>query len=72
MSRYYLEEAYMSGSDQDYDGGFQRSAKNPVDHPKRLPIRRKDKLRQAEGMKPKAKRNYKKIQNKIKYDWQGE
>jgi hypothetical protein len=29
-------------------------------------------LRQEEGLKPKAKRNHKKIQHKIKYDWQGE
>ena len=72
MSRYYLDEADVSTDDQNYDSGFQRFAKSQIDHPMWSPIRRRDKLRQEVGLKPKAKRNYKKIQNKIKYDWQGE
>ena len=71
MSRYHLDEIDLSAENQDYDQGFMRSAKSHVDFPLRSPIRRKDKSRPEMGMKPKAKRNYKKIQNKIKYDWQG-
>ncbi len=72
MTRYHFEEVDMFAGDQNYDSGFQRFGISKIDQPRRSPIRRKDKLRQAMGMKPKAKRNHKKIQNKIKYDWEGE
>lgn len=72
MTRYYFEQADMFTGDQDYDSGFLRFGISKIDQPRRSPMRRKDKSRQAMGMKPKAKRNYKKIQNKIKYDWEGE
>lgn len=72
MSRYKFDEVETDDGDQILDSGYRQSAKRPVDQPRRSPIRRKDKLREEEGMKPKAKRNHKKIQHKIKYDWQGE
>ena len=72
MNRNYLDEADMLTGDPNYDSGFRRFAKKQADQPRQSPIRRKDKLRQEEEMQPKAKRNYKKIQHKIKYDWQGE
>ena len=72
MSRHYINEVETDESDQVLDSGRQRFDKRHVDQPRRSPIRRKDKLRQEEDMKPKAKRNHKKIQHKIKYDWQGE
>ena len=72
MNRYYFDEADMFASDQNYDSGFLQFGIGKIDQPRRSPIRRKDKLRQALGIKPKAKRNYKKIQNKIIYDWKGE
>ena len=72
MNRYYFDEADMLTGDQNYDSGFLRFGIGKIDQPRRSPIRRKDKLRQAMVMKPKAKRNYRKIQNKIKYDWEGE
>ena len=71
MGRYDIEEVEIEEDDQIFDNGYRRSAKRDADQPRRSPIRRKDKSRQEEGVKPKAKRNLKKIQHKIKYDWQG-
>ena len=72
MSRYLIDEVETDEDDQVFGSGYRRSAKGDADQPRRSPIRRKDKLRQEEGMKPKARRNFKKISNKIKYNWQGE
>ena len=73
MSRYHIDEVETDEDDQVFGSGYQRSAKRDADQPRRSPIRRKDKLRQEEeGMKPKAKRNHKKIQHRLKFDWQGE
>jgi len=72
MNRYNFDEVETDEGDQILDSGYRRFAKRPVDQPRQSPIRRKNKLRQEEGMKTKAKRNHKKIQHKIKYDWQGE
>jgi hypothetical protein len=72
MGRYYFDEVETDEGDQILERGHGLIAKNQVDQPRRSPIRRKDKLRQGEGLKPKAKRNHKKIQNRLKYDWQGE
>jgi len=72
MGRFEIEEVEIEEDDQIIDKGYGRFAKGDADQPRRSPIRRKDKSRQEEGMKPKAKRNLKKIQHKIKYDWQGE
>jgi len=68
MGRYDIDETETDEDDQIYDKG----AKGHVDQPRWSPIRRKNKERQEEGIKPKAKRNHKRIQHKIKYDWQGE
>ena len=72
MGRYNIDDVEMVEDDQVFDGGNRQFAKKDVDQPKRSPIRRKDKLRQEEEMKPKAKRNQKKIQHRLKPDWQGE
>jgi hypothetical protein len=72
MGRFDIEEVEIEEDDQIIDKGYRRFAKRDADQPRRSPIRRKDKSRQEEGMKTKAKRNLKKIQHKIKYDWQGE
>ena len=72
MGRYDINKVEMEEDDQILDGRNRRFAKRNADQPKLSPIRRKDKLRQEEGMRPKAKRNNKKIQHRIKYDWQGE
>jgi len=75
MGRYDIDEAEMEKDDQIFDGGNHRNANGAANQPRRSPIRRKNKLReedQEEGMKPKAKRNHKKIQHRLKYDWQGE
>lgn len=72
MRRYEIEEVGMEGDDQIFDKGNRQFAGRQVDHPKRSPIRRKDKWREEEEMKPKAKRDHKKIQYRIKYNWQGE
>ena len=72
MSRYDIYKIETEADDQIPDGRNRRFVKKNADQPKLSPIRRKDKLRQEEGMRPKAKRNNKKIQHRIKYDWQGE
>ena len=72
MSRYNFGEVETDEGDQTLDSGYRQFAKRPVDQPRWSPIRRKNKMLQEEEMKPKAKRNHKKIQYKIKYDWQGE
>jgi hypothetical protein len=72
MNRHYLEDADISKDDPNFGSGLTRFDMNRVEQPRRSPIRRKDKLRQEMGQKSKAKRDYKKIQYKIKYDWQGE
>ena len=72
MGRYDINKVEMEEDDQILDGRNRRFAKRNADQPKLSPIRRKDKLRQEEGKRPKAKRNNKKIQHRIKYDWQGE
>jgi hypothetical protein len=72
MSRYNIDEVETDEGDQILDGGSREFAKMNADQPKRSPIRRKSKMQREEGIKPKAKRNYKKIQHRLKYDWQGE
>jgi len=72
MGRYDINKVEMEEDDQILDGRNRRFAKRNADQPKLSPIRRKDKLRQEKGTRPKAKRNNKKIQHRIKYDWQGE
>jgi hypothetical protein len=72
MGRYDSEEAEIEEDNQIADSGYRRFAERDAEQPRRSPIRRKDKLRSEEGVKPKARRNHKKISNKIKYNWQGE
>ena len=72
MKWYDFDEGDMSDEDLDPDSGSRRFAKRQSDEPRRSPIRRKDKFRPEEGFRFRAKRNHKKILNKIKYDWQGE
>ena len=72
MSRYDFDEADVDNEDHAIASGFRRFSSKGIDQPRRSPIRRKDKLRPEEGVKPKSKRKFKKIINKIKYDWQGE
>ena len=72
MGRYDIDDAEIEEDDQIVDGDYRGFAKNAADLLKRSPIRRKDKWHHEEGDRPKAKRNHKKIKNKIKYDWQGE
>jgi hypothetical protein len=72
MGRYHFAEVEIEEDDQIFVSDYRRFAKEEIDPPRWSPIRRKDKLRQEEEMRPKAKRNHKKIQQKIKYNWQGE
>ena len=72
MSRYNIDEVETDEGDQILDDSSREFAKMNADQPKRSPIRRKSKMQREEGIKPKAKRNYKKIQHRLKYDWQGE
>ena len=72
MGRYNIDEVERVEDDQIFGEGNRPFAKEDVDQPKRSPIRRKYKLRPEEGLKPKAKRSHKKIQHRLKFDWQGE
>jgi hypothetical protein len=72
MSQYEFEEAEWDDDDRNFDRRKRRFAKKEVDQPKRTPIRRKDKMRSEEEVKPKAKRNHKKLLHRIKYEWQEE
>jgi hypothetical protein len=69
MSRYDIDEIKLEEDNQIFDRENQRFTKRNTDQPKRSSIRRKDKWRPEKGMKPKAKRNYKKVQRQLKYDW---
>ena len=72
MDRYHSDDVEKDEGDQIPGGGNRRFTKRNADQPNRSPIRRKDKWRQEEGPEPKARRNHKKVQLRIKYDWQGE
>ena len=69
MRRNTIDEAEWEEDVQIIAGGNRRFAKRDIDEPKRSPIRRKDKMRPEERMKPKAKKNHKKVQYRIKYEW---
>ena len=71
MSRYDFDVVEPDEGDQILDSGWRRFAIKHVDQPRWSPMRRKNQLLQDEEIKPKPKRNHKKIQHKIKYDWQG-
>ncbi|MGD1973075.1 MAG: hypothetical protein PVH85_18215 [Desulfobacterales bacterium] len=66
MSRYNIDEFGIEEDDWSADGESRRFGKMDADQPRRSPIRRKDKWRPEEGVKPKAKRNHRKIQQRIK------
>jgi len=70
MSRYDFDLVEPDEGDQKLESNWRRFAIKHVDQPRLSPMRRKNKLLQDEEIKPKAKRNHKKIQHKIKYDWQ--
>ena len=72
MGHYDINEVEIEEDDQVFKNNNRRFAEKKADQPKRSPIRRKDKWNQEEEMKPKANRNHKKIQQRLKYDWQGE
>jgi hypothetical protein len=72
MGPYNSDDVEKDEGDQTLGGGNRRFAKRNADQPKRSPIRRKDKWRQEEGARPKARRNPKKILHRLKYDWQGD
>ncbi len=68
MSRYSIDEVEIEDTDWSFKIGSRRFAKEGVDQPRRSPIRRKDKMKPEEGMKPKAKRKHRKVQQRIKYE----
>lgn len=72
MGRFDIDEGEIEEDQQLFDTDIRRTAKRDADQPKRSPIRRKDRWRQEEEMKPKSKKSHKRIQHRLKYDWQGE
>jgi len=72
MGRYDIAQVETEEDDQIFGTDNRRFAKRDADQPKRSPIRRKDRWRHEEEMKPKSKKSHKKIQHRLKYDRQGE
>jgi hypothetical protein len=72
MGRYDNAQVETGEDDQILGTDNRQFAKRDADQPKRSPIRKKDRWRPEEEMKPKAKRSHKRIQHRLKYDWQGE
>ena len=72
MGRYDTENVEIEDDDLNIDAPSRRFAGGHSDQPRRSPIRRKDKWRQEESTKAKAKRRQLKIQRRFKYDWQGD
>lgn len=72
MNNYDIQQVEIEENDQILDSGYRRLAQREAEQPRRSPIRRKDRWRQEEEMKPKTRRSHKKIQQRLKYDWQGE
>ena len=72
MNRHDIGEVEFNEDDPFFATENRRFVKREADQPRRSPMRRKDRWRQEEGMKTKPQRNHKKIQYKIKYNWQGE
>jgi hypothetical protein len=68
MSRYNFDEFEIEMDDLSFDSVKRRFAEKDDDQPRRSPIRRKDKMRIEEGVKPKAKKNHRKIHYRIKYE----
>ena len=72
MERDDIDDVEPEEDDLNFNSHRRRFGGDQSDEPMRSPIRRKDKWRQEEGIKAKAKRSHKKIQRRLKYDWQGE
>lgn len=72
MGRYDLDEMEIGEDEQILNPKGRRFAVQQADQPKRSPIRRRDRWRPEEEIRPRAKKNDKKIQLKLKYSWQGE
>ena len=72
MSRYDFDEMEFDDEQQILNRESRRFAMRQADQPKRSPIRRKDRWRQEEGARSKTKKSDKKIQQRLKYSWQGE
>ena len=68
MNRYNLDEFEIETDDLGLDGINRRFADKDVDQPSWSPIRRKDKMRPEERVKPKTKKNHRKMQQRIKYE----
>ena len=68
MSRYNIDELGIEEDDWSADNESRRFSKINADQPRRSPIRRKDKMKPEEGIKPKVKRDHRKIQHRIKYE----
>ena len=69
MEMYIIDETELEEDDRVLDGRKRRLPDKGIFEPKRSPIRRKDKMRQEKEIKPKAKRNQRKVLNRIKYEW---
>ena len=72
MGWYEFDEMEFDDEEQILKPKGRRLAARQADQPKRSPIRRKDRWRQEEEMRPKAKKSDKKFQLRLKYSWQGE
>jgi hypothetical protein len=72
MVWYDIDEMEIDDDEQIRNREGRQFAMGQADQPKRLPMRRKDRWRQEEGVRAKTKKNDKKIRQRLKYNWQGE
>ena len=68
MGRHNNDVVEWERDNQISNGRNRRIAARDEVQPKWSPIRRKGKMRSEEEMKPKAKRNHKKLMHRIKYE----
>ena len=68
MGWHSIDEVEIEDAAWSFNVGNGRFTKEGFDQPRRSPIRRKDKMKPEGGLKPKAKRDNRKIQHRIKYE----
>ena len=72
MDRYDFDELEFDEDEQILNREGRQFSMGQADQPKRSPMRRKDRWRYEEGVRSKTKKSDKKIQHRLKYNWQGE
>jgi hypothetical protein len=72
VNQYTIDSAEWEEDDLIFEGSKRRFTKRALNEPKRSPIRRKYKMRSEAEIKPKPKRNPRKVMHRFKYEWKDE